>query len=179
MKILRPLALASLLALTVFLFVELARRADSAYDAKTPIRNDIRATTVLFDRAEGTGTAREGWGNQIPGQGVWSITPAPVLVLPTSTARGDVELTLVMASGAPGVRARPVIIKAGDTPVGLRQIGTWTPKGDTDETVLVIAPEALRPIPYQLRITFDLAQPDGQPQAIRVASAKARVLRLP
>jgi len=178
-KVLRALALVGLFALGVFLFVQLAGRADRAYEAATPIRNDIRAVTVLFDRAEGSGTAREGWGNQIPGQGVWSITATPTLLLPTSTARGDVELTLVLASGAPGVRARPVVIKAGDTPVGLRQIGTWTPKGEENETVRLVAPQALRPLPYQLLVAFDLTQPNGQPQAIRIASARAKILREP
>lgn len=176
MKILRPIALAGLLGLAIFLFVQLAGRADVAYEAATPIRNDIRAVTVLFDRAQGTGTAREGWGNPSLGQGVWSTTSAPTLLLPTSTARGDVELTLVVASG---LRARPVVIKAGDTPVGVRPIGTWTPKGEAEETVRVIAPQALRPLPYQLLVTFDLNQPDGQPQAIRIVSAKARILRQP
>lgn len=179
MRVLRFFALAGLFALAVFLFGQLAGRADRAYEAATPIRNDIRAVTVLFDRAEGSGTAREGWGNQIPGQGVWSITAAPTLLLPTSTARGDVELTLVMASGAPGVRAQPVIVKAGDTPVDLRQIGTWTPKGEGDETVRLIAPQVTRTLPYQLLVTFDLTRPNGQPQAIRIASAKARILRVP
>lgn len=178
-RALRLFAFVALALLGVLLLVQLGSRANRAYDAATPIRNDMRAVTVLFDRAAGTGVAREGWSNPIPSQGVWSISTAPTILLPTSTAAGDVELILVMASGAPGLRLLPIAIKAGDTPVGVRQIAAWTPKGMADETVRIVVPRDRRALPYQLLVTFDLAQPTANVQPIRIVSASAHILRDP
>lgn len=161
----------------LFLFARLGARANDAYEAATPIRSDVRSVTVLFDRAGETGVLREGWGLPIAGQGAWSTTPAPILLLPTSTAAGDVELTLVMASAAPGVRARPLAVWVGDHPVGVRQVGVWAPRTAGDETVRFIVPRALRAHPYQLLVTFDLAGGSSPPQAIKVVSASSRILR--
>ncbi len=173
-RALRPVALAALTVLAAFLLTQLAIRANRAYEAVTAVRTDLRSVTVLFDRAAGTSVAHEGWGDPTLGQGVWSTKDAPILMLPTSTASGDVELTLVMGSG---VRLRPVIVKAGDTNVGIRQAAAWTPKGAGDETVRIVVPRAWRDRPYQVRVTFDLAQPNGEIQPIRIVSASTHILR--
>lgn len=164
------LALLALVAGAVLL-AQLSQRADRAVDRVSPIRNTIQQVTVLFDRATGTGVLDAGWTTPAPGQGVWSNATIAGLHLPTSTAAGDVELILVLAS-SPRVPDQSVTVRVGATPVG-----TWTPHGDRVETLRFIVPGKVRSASYQLDIGFDL--PGAPPPPIRALSASTRVLRTP
>lgn len=164
------LALLSLLAGAILL-AQLSQRADRAADLVSPIRNDIRQVTVLLDRATGTGVLDAGWSTPVLGQGVTSNAAIAGLHLPTSTAAGDVELILVLAS-SPRAPDQSVTVRVGATPVG-----TWTPHGDREETLRFIVPSKVRSTSYQLDVGFDL--PGAPPPPIRALSASMRVLRAP
>ncbi len=156
--------LAALLAL--FLLVQLSGRANLAYDASAPIRRDMRQVTVLFDRAALAGVLTEGWSAPVPGQGATSNGPAPSVLLPTSTAAGDVALTLVVASVDPALADRPVRARIGET-----TIAVWTPRGAAEKTLDLTVPAKARVQSYQLAVTFDAPGP------IRIVSASTRIVR--
>ncbi len=153
----------------VALLVQLSQRADRAADLASPIRNHVGNVTVLLDRAAGTGVLDAGWAAPILGRGVSSNAAIAGLHLPTSTAAGDVELILVLASDPRGPD-QAVTLRVGATP-----IGTWTPRGERAEAVRFVVPRQVRSASYQLDVGFDL--PGAPPVPIRVLSASSRVLR--
>lgn len=171
-----PIAFGGLVAvMALFLLVQLGHRADTAVDTVSAIRRDGRSVTVLLDRAVGAGVLGVGWDRPILGQGATSNAQASYLVLPTSTAAGDLELTLVMAGGAPATRDRPVNIAIGPTPVG-----AWSPKTDGEETIRLRVPQAARTQSYEVTVVLDLTGGVASPTApppFRILSASTRVLR--
>jgi hypothetical protein len=152
--------------LAVFLLVQLGVRANKAYDANAAIRRDPRQISILFDRAAHAGVLGEGWGTPVTGQGAKSTGPAPVLLLPTSTAAGDVDLTLVIAPEGAGSPERMVTVRVGETIVGV-----WTPRVGSEEALHLTVPAEARAASYQLAVTFDTSGP------IRVIRATTRILR--
>jgi hypothetical protein len=171
-----PVAFGGLVALmSAILLVQLGHRADTAADTVSAIRRDGRSVTVLMDRAPGTGVLGVGWDRPTPGQDPMSTAQAAYLVLPTTTAAGDLDLILVLGSGNPAARDRPVTVSIGPTP-----IGTWTPKTDGDETIRLIIPRATRTQSYEVTVMFDLTGGRASPVAappIRIVSASTRVSR--
>lgn len=170
-----PVALGGLAAVvSLSLLVQLSRRADVAADAVSAIRRDGRSVSVLADRAAGTGLIGIGWDRPILGQGATSNAQIAYVILPTSTAAGDLELTLVLAGGAPASRDRPVNVAVNLTPVG-----SWTPKTDGEETIRLRVPAAARPKSYELTLVFDLAGGRAgvtPPPPIRILKAATQVL---
>jgi hypothetical protein len=170
----RDIALAALGGLAVLtLLAQLCHRANLAADAAQAIRRDSVGVTVLLDRAANAGVLGAGWDHPILNQGVTTNAPAADLLLPTSTAAGDLELTLVLASGAPATRDRPVAIAIDQTPVA-----TWTPRTESEETVRLHLPAAARERSYQVTVAFDLTggRPGpASPPPIRVLKATTRI----
>ncbi|MET3665251.1 hypothetical protein [Caulobacter sp. 1776] len=152
----------ALLAAT--LLGQLAARANRADDATATVRRDGRSITVLFDRTAPAGPLGPGWAKSEPGKGALSADRTAYVLMPTSTAVGDVELCLVLAADGP--RARPVGVAIDDHP-----IGAWTPRGVGQETACFLAPSKVRFRSYDLLMVFDLA--DGAP--IRIVSASSRI----
>ncbi len=166
----RPLgrvALACVAAwVTLALLAQLAVRANRADEAVSTVRRDGRSVTVLFDRTVLASPLGLGWVKLIPGQGALSHDPTAYVLMPTSTAAGDVELCLVLAFPGPGPRERPVRVSIDDHPVG-----AWTPRTNGEETVCFLARSKLRARSYDLLLVFDLA--DGGP--IRIVRATSRI----
>lgn len=169
-----PVALGGLAAVvSLGLLVQLSGRADDAAGAVSAVRRDGRSVSVLVDRAAGTGLVGIGWDRPILGQGATSNAPMAYLILPTSTAAGDLELTLVLAGGAPTLRDRPVDVAVNVTPVG-----SWTPETDGNETIRLRVPAAARPQSYEVTVVFDLTggRPgSASPPPIRLLKASTRV----
>jgi len=160
-------------AVSLSLLVQLSGRADDAADTVSAVRRDGRSVSVLVDRAAGTGLGI-GWDRPILNQGATSNASMAYLIMPTSTATGDLELTLVLADGAPATRDRPVNVAVGVTPVG-----SWTPGADGEETVRLRVPAAARPKSYELTLVLDLTGGRPGPTApppIRILKASTRVL---
>jgi hypothetical protein len=172
---LAPAALGGLAAVAALsLLVQLSSRADDVAGAVSAVRRDGRSVSVLVDRAAGTGLVGVGWDWPILNQGATSNAAMAYVILPTSTAAGDLELTLVLAGGAPTLRDRPVRVAIGPTPVG-----HWTPKSNGEETIRLRVPAAARAQSYEVTAVFDLT--DGRPgptppPPIRLIKASTRVV---
>jgi hypothetical protein len=157
------------------LLLQLSQRADTAADTVSAIRRDGRSVTALLDRGLGAGVLGVGWDRPVLGRGAMSTAQAAYLVLPTSTAAGDLDLTLVLDAGNPALRDRPVTVLIGPTP-----IGTWTPKTGGEETIRLVIPRAARTQSYEVTVMFDLTGGRASPVAappIRIVSASTRVSR--
>jgi hypothetical protein len=175
-RVFGPVAFGGLATLmSAILLTQLSHRADIAVDQVSAIRRDGRSVTIKMDRAFGAGVLGVGWDRPLLGQGATSTAQAAYLILPTTTTAGDLELTLVMGSGSPAARDRPVTVAIGPTP-----IGTWTPKTDGNETIRLVIPRATRTQSYEVTVMFDLTGGRASPVAappIRIVSASTRIAR--
>jgi hypothetical protein len=150
----------------VSLLTQVAARANRAGDEASTIRRDGRSITVLFDRTAPAPPLGLGWAKPEPGHGALSNDRTAYVLMPTSTAAGDVELCLVLAFPGPGPRQGPVKVSIDENP-----IGAWTPRTNGEETACFVAPAPVRFRSYDLLIVFDLA--DGGP--IRIVRASSRI----
>jgi hypothetical protein len=162
--------LAALVSLT--LLVQLGHRANVAADTVTAVRRDGREIDVLLDRAANAGVLGAGWDRPVLNQGARSIAQTAYLALPTSTAAGDVELTLVVAGETPPAHDRPVALAVGSVP-----IGTFRPRAGAEETFRLRVPAAARSQSYQIIVAFDLTggHAGPTPPPLRVLKARTRV----
>lgn len=165
-------ALAILLG--VILLVQLGARANRAADAVSAVRRDGRSVTVLFDRAAAASILGQGWEAPAAGQGALSNAGTAYVVMPTSTAAGDVELCLGLRPAAPDAGQRLVGVWVDTT-----AIGAVTPRAEGDKAECLIVPSAVRSRSYELVVLLDLVVGAPAPSPIRLVSASTRIRRSP
>ena len=163
----------ALVVLGGFIFLQLTRKAQTAYvSRRTPAA--LSASTagspasasaawrqeLFFDRASAPAAALvEGWSTLEPGEGVWSDAFRTTLLLPPSPYPGVVDVALtVQPYVAP---ARP--FQRVTARIGAHTLGEWRLTKGGSTTLHILVPAALRGPAGDLRLQLDL--PDAESPA--------------